>query len=324
MVENLDEDIIAKASNILSNKDKLDISENYTNDIVEPELKEETIEVVEESTDRVFEEVYAEEIPKEYIDSQADIKELDDEELLDEDDYVMPYKEKMSNDLVTLTKGERKIVTASGKVIESDSEELQKKIELARAEKYENSLIKKENREVHKKPYVFPPSNLLKLSENKKVVSDEEYKQTAIKLQQTLHNFGVSVRVTNISCGPVVTRYELSPEQGVKVSKIVALQDDIKLSLAANDIRIEAPIPGKSAVGIEVPNKENNIVYFRELIESKEFKEDKYRLGFAVGKDISGQTVVTDIAKMPHLLIAGATGSGKSVCINLLWSILKL
>lgn len=318
VVENLDEDIIAKASNILSNKDKLDISENYTNDIVEPELKEETIEVVEESTDRIFEDVYAEEIPKEYIDSQADIKELDDEELLDEDDYVIPYKEKMSNDLATLTKGERKIVTASGKVIESDSEELQKKIELARAEKYEKSLIKKENREVHKKPYVFPPSNLLKLSENKKVVSDEEYKQTAIKLQQTLHNFGVSVRVTNISCGPVVTRYELSPEQGVKVSKIVALQDDIKLSLAANDIRIEAPIPGKSAVGIEVPNKENNIVYFRELIESKEFKEDKYRLGFAVGKDISGQTVVTDIAKMPHLLIAGATGSGKSVCINTL------
>ena len=133
-----------------------------------------------------------------------------------------------------------------------------------------------------------------------------------------MHNFGVSVRVTNISCGPVVTRYELSPEQGVKVSKIVALQDDIKLSLAANDIRIEAPIPGKSAVGIEVPNKENNVVYFRELIESREFRTENSSLAFAVGKDIAGQTVVTDIAKMPHLLIAGATGSGKSVCINTL------
>ena len=108
------------------------------------------------------------------------------------------------------------------------------------------------------------------------------------------------------------------PEQGVKVSKIVGLTDDIKLSLAAADIRIEAPIPGKSAVGIEVPNKENNIVYLRELLDSDSFKNHKSRLAFAVGKDIGGQVVVTDIAKMPHLLIAGATGSGKSVCINTL------
>ena len=124
--------------------------------------------------------------------------------------------------------------------------------------------------------------------------------------------------MTNISCGPSVTRYELLPEQGVKVSKIVGLTDDIKLSLAAADIRIEAPIPGKSAVGIEVPNKENNIVYLRELLDSDSFKNHKSRLAFAVGKDIGGQVVVTDIAKMPHLLIAGATGSGKSVCINTL------
>ena len=148
--------------------------------------------------------------------------------------------------------------------------------------------------------------------------SENEFKATAIKLQQTLHNFGVGVTVTNISCGPSVTRYELLPEQGVKVSKIVSLTDDIKLSLAAADIRIEAPIPGKSAVGIEVPNKENNIVYLRELFESEAFRRHKSRLAFAVGKDIGGQVVVTDIAKMPHLLIAGATGSGKSVCINTL------
>ena len=148
--------------------------------------------------------------------------------------------------------------------------------------------------------------------------SEQEYKDTAIKLQQTLKNFGVGVTVTNISCGPAVTRYELHPEQGVKVSKIVSLSDDIKLNLAAADIRIEAPIPGKAAVGIEVPNKETETVLLRDLLESENFKRASSKLSFAVGKDIAGQTVVTDIAKMPHLLIAGATGSGKSVCINTL------
>ena len=139
-----------------------------------------------------------------------------------------------------------------------------------------------------------------------------------MKLQQTLQSFGVGVTITNVSCGPAVTRYELQPEQGVKVSKITNLADDIKLNLAAADIRIEAPIPGKAAVGIEVPNKENSAVMFRELIEGNEFKDHGSNLAFAVGKDIGGQIVVTDIAKMPHLLIAGATGSGKSVCINTL------
>ena len=122
--------------------------------------------------------------------------------------------------------------------------------------------------------------------------------------------------MTDISQGPAVTRFELKPEAGVKVSKIVNLTDDIKMNLAASDIRIEAPIPGKAAVGIEVPNKENQAVALRDLLESPEFQDFSSRLAFAVGKDIGGQTVVTDIAKMPHLLIAGATGSGKSVCIN--------
>lgn len=124
--------------------------------------------------------------------------------------------------------------------------------------------------------------------------------------------------ITDISQGPSVTRYELQPEQGVKVSKILGLADDIKLNLAAMDIRIEAPIPGKAAIGIEVPNKENTMVSLRELMESKEFKEFPSRLSFAVGKDIAGKVVVSDIAKMPHMLIAGSTGSGKSVCINTL------
>ena len=167
------------------------------------------------------------------------------------------------------------------------------------------------------KPYVFPPLSLLKPGSNKRSGNTQnELRETAQKLEQTLKTFGVNVTVTDISCGPSVTRYELQPEMGVKVSKIVNLADDIKLNLAAADIRIEAPIPGKAAVGIEVPNKENVMVSFRDLLEAKEFKESTSRITFAVGKDIAGQTKVADIAKMPHLLIAGSTGSGKSVCIN--------
>lgn len=167
------------------------------------------------------------------------------------------------------------------------------------------------------KKYVFPPISLLKQA-GKKVAGDSErdLKTTALRLQQTLQTFGVNVTITDISQGPSVTRYEIQPEVGVKVSKIVGLADDIKLNLAATDIRIEAPIPGKAAVGIEVPNKENATVVFRELLETKAYKDFPSNLAFAVGKDIGGQTVVTDIAKMPHVLIAGATGSGKSVCIN--------
>ena len=167
------------------------------------------------------------------------------------------------------------------------------------------------------KEYVFPPIDLLKAPSGKKSGNTkDEVRETAMKLQQTLKNFGVNVTVTDVSCGPAVTRYEIQPEMGVKVSKIVNLADDIKLNLAAADIRIEAPIPGKAAVGIEVPNKENVMVPFRELVESEEFQSSKSKISFAVGKDISGKVTVTDIAKMPHLLIAGATGSGKSVCIN--------
>ena len=167
------------------------------------------------------------------------------------------------------------------------------------------------------KDYQFPPVNLLKKAAPQKSSNTKvSLQETANLLQQTLKNFGVQVTITNISCGPSVTRYELQPEMGVKVSKIVNLADDIKLNLAASDIRIEAPIPGKAAVGIEVPNKENIMVSFRELIESEEFASSKSNVSFAVGKDIGGKIKVADIAKMPHLLIAGATGSGKSVCIN--------
>ena len=166
------------------------------------------------------------------------------------------------------------------------------------------------------RPYVFPPLNILTRGVRSKNDNSGELKATALKLENTLKTFGVNAKVTDVSQGPAVTRYELHPESGVKVSKIVGLSDDIKLNLAATDIRIEAPIPGKAAVGIEVPNKENSTVALRDLLESKAFKDFPSKLSFAVGKDIGGQIVVTDIAKMPHMLIAGATGSGKSVCIN--------
>lgn len=171
------------------------------------------------------------------------------------------------------------------------------------------------------KEYVFPPLNLLTPPKPKaggSQMTERSLKETAAKLQSTLESFGVHVTVTNVSCGPTVTRYELQPEQGVKVKSITSLADDIKLNLAASEVRIEAPIPGKSAVGIEVPNKENSVVTIRELIESKEFVNHPSDIAFAVGRDIGGQVIITDIAKMPHLLIAGATGSGKSVCINTL------
>lgn len=167
------------------------------------------------------------------------------------------------------------------------------------------------------KPYQLPPASLLTELKQKGGADSADYlQQTAEKLEVTLKNFGVDVTVTDVTCGPAVTRYELHPKLGVKVSKIVNLADDIKLNLAARDIRIEAPIPGKSAVGIEVPNKNILTVPFREMVESKEFKEARSKIAFAAGRDIAGNVIISDIAKMPHLLIAGATGSGKSVCIN--------
>lgn len=193
------------------------------------------------------------------------------------------------------------------KITKEDEEEM---------EKVQEDLAKAAVTEI---PYRFPSLELLNRPKaGKKGMDNNELRETALKLQNTLQSFGVRVKMGDISLGPSVTRYELIPEQGVKVSKITSLSDDIKLSLAASDIRIEAPIPGKAAVGIEVPNPERTMITLRELLESREFKNAKSKVTFAVGKDISGKTIVTDIAKMPHLLIAGATGSGKSVLINTL------
>lgn len=167
-------------------------------------------------------------------------------------------------------------------------------------------------------PYVAPPLTLLQRADNSANDADKsvELKEKAKLLVDTLSSFGVQVRITGIRRGPTVTRYEIQPAAGVKISKITALQDDIGLNLGGESVRLEAPIPGKPAVGVEVPNNTKDIVTLREILEAPEFQESKSKLTFAVGKDIDGNVILGDIAKMPHMIIAGATGSGKSVCTN--------
>ena len=164
--------------------------------------------------------------------------------------------------------------------------------------------------------YEYPPINILSKPKKGKGVSRTALNDKSVQLQKTLRSFGVNAKVENISTGPAITRFEIKPAEGVRVSKIANLTDDIALSLAAESIRIEAPIPGKQAVGIEIPNTEKEIVSLREVIESREFEESQSKLSVGLGKDITGNVVMADIAKMPHVLIAGSTGSGKSVCIN--------
>ena len=188
----------------------------------------------------------------------------------------------------------------------SIKQELEKEIQL-------NSTHTKSNYK-----YEFPTVDLLNENTTSKMNKNDkkELLSSANKLQETLSSFGVEAKVIQVTKGPSVTRFELQPNAGVKVSKIVNLADDIALNLASSGVRIEAPIPGKAAVGIEVPNKELSAVYLREVIESNEFSAANKNLSFSLGKDIGGNCVVSDLTKMPHLLVAGATGSGKSVCIN--------
>ena len=182
----------------------------------------------------------------------------------------------------------------------------------------------KQNQKAEQTQYVYPPTKLLEPAVDSESESAYmEMQNNATKLVETLNSFGVKANIVDICRGPSVTRYELQPAPGVKISKITNLSDDIALNLAANGVRIEAPIPGKAAVGIEVPNKVTSMVTLRELVETDEFRNHKSKLNCVLGRDISGEIITTDLAKMPHLLIAGTTGSGKSVCVNaLLMSIL--
>ncbi len=209
--------------------------------------------------------------------------------------------------------------TSNGQSPEFIEDSLFKKQEEEKEDKTREVLQLEHTLMVEDESYEFPPLTLLSEGESKgQKGSKRALTDTASKLQKTLYSFGVSAKVENVSVGPAITRYELKPAEGVRVSKIAGLADDIALNLAAKTIRIEAPIPGKQAVGIEIPNEESQIVPIRDILDTDLFRNHKSKLAFALGKDVSGEEVVTDISKMPHVMIAGATGSGKSVCINTL------
>ena len=238
----------------------------------------------------------------------------------DEDDFVPETDEDDSGPVVTDEDIRDAGVSSSKKITQKEPEKTN--MTKAETQKEVESVAKQieQTQEEEELPYEFPSIDLLERPSGRDGdVADDEVRETARKLEQVLSTFGVQARITEVSCGPSVTRYEFLPELGTKVSKITNLADDLKLNLAAADIRIEAPIPGKAAVGIEIPNKKTSMVYLSELIDSDAFRKNQSRkLTYVVGKDISGKIIVSDIAKMPHLLIAGATGSGKSVFINTL------
>ncbi len=240
----------------------------------------------------------------------------DKEEILDEQ-IKINLNEKQKK--IKEEKKDKKIEKNEKFLTNTIEDNLFKTQEETKEDKTKEVLVLEHGQTVEDETYEFPPIELLTESEErivkggKKAIADN-----AARLQKTLYNFGVSAKVENVSVGPAITRYELKPAEGVRVSKIANLADDIALNLAAESIRIEAPIPGKQAVGIEIPNKENEIVHLRDIIETSEFNNSKSKLTFALGKNVAGEEVVTDIAKMPHVLIAGSTGSGKSVCINTL------
>ena len=288
---------------LLSVKEELDLINSKKEDWKEDSF---TVEGLSDSSKvkDLFPEDFSEidAVPK----SQSLKKQSMKEEPLDE--------EELKKRLLQGDPSSRVVYTSDGRRIASDNENLQKRIQ----EKKEEELTVDSVPEKAAKPYVFPPLSLLKRSHSQEEEKRSEIEKNAQTLKETLKSFGITVSISNVSVGPSVTRYELQPEQGVKLAKIVSLSNDIKMRLAAADIRIEAPIPGKSAVGIEVPNKNSQVVYLGDILSSPAFLENKMKLAFGVGKDIGGKVVVTDIAKMPHLLVAGATGAGKSVSINTL------
>lgn len=268
------------------------------------------------------------------IDKLKERKEQKHEEriLKREEKISKPRKEKNENELpevlddqITINinepKNEEKNGNNKNEKINPDTIDanLFKQEEEKKEDKTKEVLLLEHALTVEDENYEFPPIEFLEFEgkqgsrSSKKAVTE-----TAAKLQKTLYSFGVSAKVENVSVGPAITRYELKPAEGVRVSKIAKLADDIALNLAAESIRIEAPIPGKQAVGIEISNKEKEIVHLREIIDTDEFKNEKSKVPIALGKNVAGEAVIADIAKMPHVLIAGSTGSGKSVCINTL------
>ena len=298
----------ALRSDLLSVKEELDLINSKKEDWKEDSF---TVEGLSDSSE--VEELFPENSSE--IDAVLKVKSLKKQSMKEEPlDEEALDEEELKKRLLQGDPSSRVVYTADGRRIASDNENLQKRIQ----EKKEEELTVDSVPEKAAKPYVFPPLSLLKRSHTQEEEKRSEIEKNAQTLKETLKSFGITVSISNVSVGPSVTRYELQPEQGVKLAKIVSLSNDIKMRLAAADIRIEAPIPGKSAVGIEVPNKNSQIVYLGDILSSPAFLENKMKLAFGVGKDIGGKVVVTDIAKMPHLLVAGATGAGKSVSINTL------
>ena len=288
------------------------------------EEKEEIRETAQERRKREREERMAEKarIKAEKIAKAEKDKELMDNQIkinfggriLEETENTKGLKkyDHSNDDLEPLTKDTKKDMQPD--VIENN---LFKQEEEKKEDKKKEVLQLEHAMVVEDEHYEYPPIELLSKGKAKSLKGGAKaLTDTATKLQKTLYSFGVSAKVENVSVGPAITRYELKPAEGVRVSKIANLADDIALNLAAETIRIEAPIPGKQAVGIEVPNKEKEMVHLREVLESKEFQANKSKLTIALGKDVAGNTQLADIAKMPHVLIAGSTGSGKSVCVN--------
>ena len=267
------------------------------------------------------------ELLKEYIETRNEKKQEAKAQRIEQrklraDKEVIP-KEKEEKKKKSKIMPEDKIVTEDQiniKMANNNEEQtsLFKKQEEIKEDKSKEILTLEHALTVEDENYEFPPVEFLAPGKTATKMGKKAVTDTANKLQKTLYSFGVSAKVENVSVGPTITRYELKPAEGVRVSKIANLADDIALSLAAETIRIEAPIPGKQAVGIEIPNKEKEVVHLRDIIDSNEFKNAKSKLSFALGKNAAGEAIVTDIAKMPHVLIAGSTGSGKSVCINTL------
>ena len=308
----------ALRSDLLSVKEELDLINSKKEDWKEDSF---TVEGLSDSSE--VEELFPEELSDiEAVSKEEPLKReslkqesLKQESIKTESIKEQPLdEEELKKRLLQGDPSSRVVYTADGRRIASDNENLQKRIQ----EKKEEELTVDSVPKKAAKPYVFPPLSLLKRSHSQEEEKRSEIEKNAQTLKETLKSFGITVSISNVSVGPSVTRYELQPEQGVKLAKIVSLSNDIKMRLAAADIRIEAPIPGKSAVGIEVPNKNSQVVYLGDILSSPAFQENKMKLAFGVGKDIGGKVVVTDIAKMPHLLVAGATGAGKSVSINTL------
>lgn len=240
---------------------------------------------------------------------------FDDEEIEEESNELVSFSDMKNNKLETEKVEQEKVINLDDiikKSIKKEEPVVEEKVE----DKTDEEIVEKIE-ESEKRVYLLPPIDCLNMPKESNASNLEaELKQTAKKLEETLSSFGVETRTVGICSGPSVTRYEIQPAAGVKISKITNLADDIALNLAASGVRIEAPIPNKAAVGIEVPNKNRRMVTMREVVDQPQYKNAKSKLNVALGKDITGEFVYSDLAKMPHLLIAGTTGSGKSVCLN--------